>query len=352
MSPSSGWRGDVERGRLTDEQFCRFVRRFSNKSVVGEVARVSSTRWSPDPSENDFRQLAPWALAEVARVALGYGNEYKSDATEDDIGWLCVAYSAIEDPMLRDHVPGSATKMMQRLSYAQFGYQQTQYNELARSIAVFKQTTPKADPPLKVLDKPDWQEKVLGCDLEDFVGSANVAVAGAMSTAGRLNTSWLEPAKFEGEDTDMDMQVAIDVLSDSYVTTVADFKATLGDRGRPHHSIQRSVSFNPLADKPIVAGLDDDWLIPVPALILRKASPLGIYYCGVNSARHGKAFADDFSTDVGNLFEQYVGRQLKLLNGVDLQPEIKYGKEECGSPRIVEGFLMRLPGRGPRCFRS
>ena len=26
--------------------------------------------------------------------------------------------------------------------------------------------------------------------------------------------------------------------------------------------------------------------------------------------------------------------------------------EICGSPRIVEGFPMRLPGRGPRCFRS
>lgn len=24
----------------------------------------------------------------------------------------------------------------------------------------------------------------------------------------------------------------------------------------------------------------------------------------------------------------------------------------CGSPRIVEGFLMRLPGRGPECSRS
>jgi len=24
----------------------------------------------------------------------------------------------------------------------------------------------------------------------------------------------------------------------------------------------------------------------------------------------------------------------------------------CGSPRIVEGFSMRLPGRGPRCSRS
>ena len=24
----------------------------------------------------------------------------------------------------------------------------------------------------------------------------------------------------------------------------------------------------------------------------------------------------------------------------------------CGSPRIVEGFFMRLPGGGPRCSRS
>ena len=25
---------------------------------------------------------------------------------------------------------------------------------------------------------------------------------------------------------------------------------------------------------------------------------------------------------------------------------------DCGSPRIVEGFPMRLPGWGPRCARS
>ena len=25
---------------------------------------------------------------------------------------------------------------------------------------------------------------------------------------------------------------------------------------------------------------------------------------------------------------------------------------KCGSPQIVEGFPMRLPGRGPRCSRS
>ena len=29
-----------------------------------------------------------------------------------------------------------------------------------------------------------------------------------------------------------------------------------------------------------------------------------------------------------------------------------HGTSRCGSPRIVEGFLMRLPGRGPRCSRS
>ena len=47
-------------------------------------------------------------------------------------------------------------------------------------------------------------------------------------------------------------------------------------------------------------------MVPVPGLLDRKTSPLGLYYAGVE--KWGNAFAED----CGALFEQYVGRQLRI----------------------------------------
>lgn len=330
MENKPRWRREVEAGRLTDRQFCSFVRKFNTSSVIRQIAEISAERWSPDPSENDFRQMAPWALAEIARVTIGYGNQYRPDASRDDIGWLCAAYTAIEDPALQGKEPGAVTNFMLRLSHTQFGYQLTQYNELVRSIALFTQTTPKPEPELKVLGDGQWQQIVLGCTIPEFVGAASVALAAATTNKGRLNMSWLDAKSFDELDADVDFRVLKQVLTESFVADTGTFKSALGG-ARPKHNAKRSNSFNPLTKTPIVAGLADDLLVPVPALVLRKASSLGIYYSGVDSGRHGSTFAKNFSTDVGNLFEQYVGRQLGLLRNIELHPEIKYNQGQSKS---------------------
>ena len=66
----------------------------------------------------------------------------------------------------------------------------------------------------------------------------------------------------------------------------------------------RRFTYNPLWGKPIVSGIGNALLVPVPAQVVRKISPQGIYYAGVK--HWGKAFADD----IGDLFQQYVGRLL------------------------------------------
>ena len=43
----------------------------------------------------------------------------------------------------------------------------------------------------------------------------------------------------------------------------------------------------------------------------------------------------------------------RLCELVEIERSSYYAwKAGCGSPRIVEGFSMRLPGWGPRCSRS
>lgn len=83
----------------------------------------------------------------------------------------------------------------------------------------------------------------------------------------------------------------------------------------------RRYTFNPLLDRPVVAGLHQQKVIPVPALLDKKISPLGIWYAGFD--RWGNTFA----TEVGDLFEQYVGRHLDLIPDAVVHPEIVYGRE-------------------------
>jgi hypothetical protein len=51
--------------------------------------------WTGSP----YRLIVPWSLAEIARVSLLYGNEFKRAGVGDrDVVQCCEAYSAIRDP--------------------------------------------------------------------------------------------------------------------------------------------------------------------------------------------------------------------------------------------------------------
>ncbi|MFJ1874300.1 hypothetical protein [Streptomyces chartreusis] len=56
----------------------------------------------------------------------------------------------------------------------------------------------------------------------------------------------------------------------------------------------------------------------MPAAVVAKASPVGLYCTGLEGL--GEAFAND----LGELFEQYVGRQLRLLPDASVHAEVVY----------------------------
>ncbi|MFG2334661.1 hypothetical protein ACGFMM_34360 [Streptomyces sp. NPDC048604] len=63
----------------------------------------------------------------------------------------------------------------------------------------------------------------------------------------------------------------------------------------------------------------------MPAAVLGKAPPLGVYYTGGdNKSEWGNAFTND----VGRLFERHVGRPLDLLPDAKVHP-----RSRSGSPR-------------------
>jgi hypothetical protein len=55
---------------------------------------------------------------------------------------------------------------------------------------------------------------------------------------------------------------------------------------------------------------------------MRTVTPGGRYYSGI--ATYGSVFAEDF----GQLFEHYIGRNLRLIDGAEVHPEISYGRRK------------------------
>jgi hypothetical protein len=87
--------------------------------------------------------------------------------------------------------------------------------------------------------------------------------------------------------------------------------------GRPELAYRR-FGFKQLQKYPVVSGLGERWYMPVPHLLICKASPIGVFFAGFGN--FGKAFADD----LGAQFEGYIGDNLRELVGT-VVPEIEFG---------------------------
>ncbi len=318
----SGWRAEVYRGHLTDRRFCELVRRFSTCSVVSEVARISAKSSAIKHGEQDFRKFPPWALQEIVRVSVVYGNYHRAEiATEADIGWLCVAYNAIDEPELRNGGRDGYLSFLLRAFHAQFSFQLSPASEVARSAAIFLHSGPKPGAVLNVLGSESWQDDLFGCSLADFVGTGYFLFAACMATnGGNLSWDWFEDHDFDGVTYEVPVPVLRNCVSRHFAVTPEEFRMLQGARSQ--HGPQRRFSFNPLIQRPVINGPRSELVIPLPQLVLRKVSPMGIYYMGVNH------WGSRFSDDLGGVFETYIGRQLGLLLSVALYPEISYGKPE------------------------
>ncbi|MFF3675860.1 hypothetical protein ACFYYS_18025 [Streptomyces sp. NPDC002120] len=222
----------------------------------------------------------------------------------------------------------------------QFTWQEDDFSEVARSLALLIQTKPSK--PLEVLTD-GWERDLLGCSLSDHVALGQLLFTAAINLQGRFDLAWLpkgELAVFDG----LTSRTAVEEAIERHFATDAEEEKNRLDRGLlSDDPLLRRYTPNPLRARPLVRGYGCDYLIPVTSAVLGKVSPMGLYYTGQD---HYKKRDDDdqtllaFTRDLGELFEQYVGRHLRLLPGAEVYPEIVYG--ENGEKSI--DWIVVLPG--------
>ena len=74
----------------------------------------------------------------------------------------------------------------------------------------------------------------------------------------------------------------------------------------------------------------------MPGPYLALATPWGVYFTGLNRYR------ERFAHDLGHLFEQYIGRQLRLLPGAQVLGEVSYGPARSRRKTVDPAWLSRL----------
>ncbi|GHB14941.1 hypothetical protein GCM10010330_80640 [Streptomyces tendae] len=272
--------------------------------------------------ESPYQKYTPWALADAARVSLACGNEYhRKEATDTDLLRILDMYSQLEDPYLYEHDSDEDALgwWLLRAAGEQMIYQEPVFQELARAAAMLTQTTGTRE--ARCL-RPGWEEELLGTSLSHYVGIAQLLWASAITCAGWFDPDSLEAPGAEPICAEIPAATIVSVAEKHFVTDTAAFRKSNEQARLTTDPLLRRYEYNPLRGTPLVKGYGAGLLAPVSQLIPAKASPLGIYYTGVD--RFGAAFAQD----LGDLFEAYVGRQLGLLPDATVLPEIVYGQNQ------------------------
>lgn len=263
-------------------------------------------------------KFTPWALAEVARTSLVFGNEHRPPATERDVLECCAAHSALRDPQLQR---GDAASFFLRLGTEQMSYQQPAFSELARTVALLDLTPPSVRGLSTI--RGDWQTRLLGTTLMQWLTAGHLLLAGALAHDGQIPQGWQkDPSLLDFAET-VDLDNLPDIVTSQFATDRAGFMERQPSLGTIRPLFARRLAFNPLLARPAIKGLTDDTLIvPSPGALIRKLSPLGLYHLGL------REWGNAFSEDLGLVFEAYVGNQLRLMPEVTVEPSIKYGTAE------------------------
>ncbi len=292
---------------------------------------MSAALKEPPYADNIIQQMPPWGLAAAARDSLLYGNELRSKSVDKKaLQRLMYKFNITIDINDAD-ADDFLVKLMTQMSYEQFPYQESLFEEVTRSHAWMVEGLNYVE--TKVITEESLASMFDEVPLREVIGATLFLHVGAMKNGGIYKQSWLDQPNFT-EVLKIYPRRNIEKMVSRLTTTPDNFRADFNK-----HSMGKAKStrfdYNPLVATPFVDMGSGDPVAPATRLILRTVTPGGLYYSGLN--KHGKAFADD----LGGLFENYIGRQLKLIKGAEVESEIVFNKG--GNYKSVDWFVI-LPG--------
>lgn len=313
---------------MSYDRFRQRVRRHRRTDVLLAVARLNASieRDHGDSPEGMPNVVQPFILSGVARTAIASANEFRNSAvTNTDLVEMCAYYANVDDPVLEDTLGIERMRyMLNHLAYEQFESQYSPMENVGRTLILLSDCAagcPSAPSPGK------W-ESGLGAPLEGFIRLGFAMFTAAVKNNGQIERDTLLADHVAPIFSPLTAPEAVDILERWFARDLNELGGAALAEEAP--GIEK-WAFNPLIASPIVALPDDRFVVPWPRLLLDRISPSGLYFIGL------ELFGDRFPDTLGCMFEEYVGRQLALLEHADVYPEIVYGKPQ---RKTVDYFVV------------
>lgn len=328
----------------TWDQFKAAVRKVDRDSLLRLCAAATAVSAQRDvPEEWKSQGFADWTIADVARTSLAWGTFSRSRASEDDLRSLCHMNSLLVDHGLSEG-PDKQEKLarvLARVFFEQFRSQRSVMDQFTRALLLFgagRELPPGFEPEVMV---DGWFESLCdGLTVEQYVESIFVIATGAATNAGKFSLEWMDQPQNEVLRQVVDFDAVSTVFEWHMTSTRAQFKEsnTRWQRGVPE--AERKYAFNPLTDRPFITDVDTEPLAPWGQAVIAKASAPGLYYFILSKLESVRA--RQFTGELGPIFQQYVGRQLRTVGeGCTVIPEVRYGPRT----KLVDScdWLVDLP---------
>lgn len=311
-------------------EFCDYARRFNQVELLAAIARTAIALpddWVKKPA---LRQTPPWALAALAKASIVHGNRYRTTPVRpDSVRFGCGIYSNPTRQELKVEESDPVFNLLVRMAYEQFIYQESDYPELARAEALFNGYSGRKK--LKVIDEATVTE-LFGAPVRAAVGVAFLLYASAMKLGGFYDPACFDQPDFAEAVQEVPRAQIESVIGTTFATDFDGFKKMAATA--PALPDLERYMFNPLTARPLLRLDDGRLLAPVPKLILHRLSPIEQYYEGI------RRWGDPFAHDLGELLEDYVGRQLKTLPGATVHAEILYGGKRNNEKKSVDWIVV------------
>ncbi len=317
------------------------VRRQDRDSLLVLAANITAKIARDEvPDFVSRRGITPWNIADVARTALAWSRFQRPTISDDDFQRLCLMDANISDDAQDSdpHHTEQFSRTLARLFFEQFSGQRSVLAEFARTILLYgsaSEKPPVFDPEAMT---PGWFESVTdGLTLDQYVESVFLISVGAQKSRGKFDPSWLDGPAFAELREVIDRDAVRRTFNEHLLADVKAFKRANRDFQDSLPAGLKRFAFNPLANTPFIEGVADVPIAPWVQAIIAKALPPAIYFLG------WKALGDGFTHDLGHVFQHYVGRQLRLVEGErTVIPEAAYGTRR--NRKDSNDWFLDLPG--------
>lgn len=251
----------------------------------------------------------PWVVSAIAKESVLGGNEFLRAEIDDSglerlVHLLNVSSDLVSNP--------SAASLMTPIMYEQAPYQESLYEEMARTHALLVHN----EPGQAVIQ---WDD-LLGIGLDEAIRASMVLHAWVVNNGGRFDPAILDMAHFQQIYEKVAPRRDLEMTSGLLMAEIPELRQArvYADERAPMPERLERYAFNPLKSTPLVdLGTKGIWA-PQTMLVPRAFTGPNLYYRGLRV--WGNAFADG----LGDRTQRYVGRQLALMDGIRLRPEIEY----------------------------